>query len=115
MAAWCRWAAALRSGQYGPLVYLGTLIGALAQRLSLAVRDLQSVAIACGVAAAISTAFNAPIAGLVFAHEVILRHYSLRAFAPVTVAAATGYVIANVVLQRPPLFRVEFAGRRARA
>jgi len=97
-------------GQYGPLVYLGTLIGALAQRLSLAVRDLQSVAIACGVAAAISTAFNAPIAGLVFAHEVILRHYSLRAFAPVTVAAATGYVVANVILQRPPLFLVEFAG-----
>jgi CIC family chloride channel protein len=97
-------------GQYGPLVYLGTLIGGLAQRLNLAVRDLQSVAIACGVAAAIATAFNAPIAGLVFAHEVILRHYSLRAFAPVTVAAATGYVVANVILQRPPLFLVEFAG-----
>jgi len=97
-------------GQYGPLVYLGTLVGSLAQRLQLGVRDLQSVAIACGVAAAISTAFNAPIAGLVFAHEVILRHYSLRAFAPVTVAAATGYVIANVILERPPLFLVEFAG-----
>jgi len=97
-------------GQYGPLVYLGTLIGSLAQRLDLGLRDLQGIAIACGVAAAISTAFNAPIAGLVFAHEVILRHYSLRAFAPVTVAAATGYVIANVILQRPPLFLVEFAG-----
>jgi CIC family chloride channel protein len=97
-------------GQYGPLVYLGTVIGSLAQRLDLAVRDLRGIAIACGVAAAISTAFNAPIAGLVFAHEVILRHYSLRAFAPVTVAAATGYVIANVILQRPPLFLVEFAG-----
>ncbi len=97
-------------GQYGPLVYLGTLVGSLAQRLQLGVRDLQSVAIACGVAAAISTAFNAPIAGLVFAHEVILRHYSLRAFAPVTVAAATGYVIANVILERPALFLVEFAG-----
>ncbi len=97
-------------GQYGPLVYLGALVGGLAQRINVAVRDLQSVAIACGVAAAISTAFNAPIAGLVFAHEVILRHYSLRAFAPVTVAAATGYVVANVILERPPLFLVEFAG-----
>ena len=45
----------------------------------------RGIAIACGVAAAISTAFNAPIAGLVFAHEVILRHYSMRAFAPVAV------------------------------
>ena len=63
--------------------------------------------VGCGVAAAISTAFNAPIAGIVFAHEVILRHYSLRAFAPITVAATIGHVIANVVFERPPLFRVE--------
>ena len=64
----------------------------------------------CGVAAAISTAFNAPIAGLVFAHEVILRHYSMQAFAPTTVAAATGYVVANVMFERDALFLVEFAG-----
>lgn len=97
-------------GQYGPMVYLGTMFGALAARLRLHVKDLKAIAIACGVAAAIATAFNAPIAGLVFAHEVILRHYSLRAFAPVTVAAATGYVLANVVFAREPLFLVEFAG-----
>ncbi|MDL0430438.1 chloride channel protein [Marinobacter sp. TBZ242] len=95
-------------GQYGPLVYLGAMFGNLAGRLRLNLRHQRSIAIACGVAAAISTAFNAPIAGLVFAHEVILRHYSLRAFAPVTVAAATGYVIANVIFDRPPLFLVNF-------
>ena len=99
-------------GQYGPLVYIGTLIGAVTSRLGRRFRELQSIAIACGVAAAIATAFNAPIAGLVFAHEVILRHYSLRAFAPVTVAAATGHVMANVVFERPPLFLVEFEGVR---
>ena len=97
-------------GQYGPMVYLGTLFGALAARLKLGIKDLKAIAIACGVAAAIATAFNAPIAGLVFAHEVILRHYSLRAFAPVTVAAATGYVLANVIFARDPLFLVDFAG-----
>lgn len=99
-------------GQYGPMVYLGTLFGALAARLRLGIRDLKAIAIACGVAAAIATAFNAPIAGLVFAHEVILRHYSLRAFAPVTVAAATGYVLANVIFAREPLFLVAFDGVR---
>jgi len=97
-------------GQYGPLVYLGTQLGALAGRLRFAIRDLPAVTMACGVAAAIATAFNAPIAGLVFAHEVILRHYSLRAFAPVTVAAATGHVFANVIFEREPLFLVAFAG-----
>jgi len=95
-------------GQYGPLVYLGAIFGNLAGRLRLNLRHQRSIAIACGVAAAISTAFNAPIAGLVFAHEVILRHYSLRAFAPVTVAAATGYIIANVIFDRPALFLVSF-------
>lgn len=95
-------------GQYGPLVYLGAMFGNLVGRLRLNLRHQRSIAIACGVAAAISTAFNAPIAGLVFAHEVILRHYSLRAFAPVTVAAATGYIIANVIFDRPALFLVNF-------
>lgn len=97
-------------GQYGPMVYLGSLIGELAARLKLAVPNLRAIAIACGVAAAIATAFNAPIAGLVFAHEVVLRHYSLQAFAPTTVASATGFVVADVVFAREPLFLVEFGG-----
>jgi CIC family chloride channel protein len=97
-------------GQYGPMVYLGALIGGAVQRLRLGVPNLAGIAMSCGVAAAISTAFNAPIAGLVFAHEVVLRHYATQAFAPVTVASATGYVIANVVFERPALFLVEFAG-----
>ncbi|MFL1405936.1 chloride channel protein [Marinobacter sp. M1N3S26] len=95
-------------GQYGPLVYLGAMFGNVAGRIRLNLRHQRSIAIACGVAAAIATAFNAPIAGLVFAHEVILRHYSLRAFAPVTVASATGYIIANVIFDRPALFLVSF-------
>lgn len=97
-------------GQYGPLVYLGAMIGGLADRLQRQIRDIGGIAIACGVAAAIATAFNAPIAGLVFAHEVILRHYSIRAFAPVAVAAAIGYVIDNVAFHRPPLLLVVFSG-----
>ena len=95
-------------GQYGPVVYLGSLIGQVTNRLDLGVRDIRSIAIACGVAAAISTAFNAPIAGLIFTHEVILRHYSLRIFTAVTVASACGFVVANVVFEHPPLFLVEF-------
>lgn len=97
-------------GQYGPMVYLGSMFGGLITKLQLAIPNLQSIAIASGVSAAIATAFNAPIAGLIFAHEVILRHYSLQSFAPTTVAAATGYVIANVIFERPALFLVEFSG-----
>ena len=97
-------------GQYGPMVYLGAMFGSAVSRLRLRVSNLPAIAVACGVAAAISTAFNAPIAGLVFAHEVVLRHYSTQAFAPTTIAAATGYVVANVVFERPALFLVDFTG-----
>jgi CIC family chloride channel protein len=93
-------------GQYGPLVYLGTLVGQLSNRLPLGLPHIRSITIACGVAAAISTAFNAPIAALIFTHEVILRHYSLRMFSAVTVASACGYFVANVVFEYPPLFPI---------
>lgn len=94
-------------GQYGPLVHMGASLGSWLSRVAGASRYLGTIGVGCGAAAAISTAFNAPIAGLVFAHEVILRHYSLRAFAPITVSAILGYVVANVVFERAPLFRIE--------
>ena len=94
-------------GQYGPLVHLGASIGAWMRRLTRTERSIGKIGIACGTAAAISAAFHAPIAGLIFAREVILRHYSLRAFAPIAVASTVAYVIAHVVLQRQPLFQVE--------
>lgn len=94
-------------GQYGPLAHMGASLGSWLSRLAGSGKYLGTIGIGCGAAAAIATAFNAPIAGLVFAHEVILRHYSLRAFAPITVAATLGYVAANVIFERPPLFRIE--------
>jgi len=97
-------------GQYGPLVYLGTLVGQLSNRLPLGLPYVRSMTIACGVAAAISTAFNAPIAALIFTHEVILRHYSLRMFTAVTVASACGYFVANVVFGHTPIFLIETDG-----
>ncbi|MDH3464835.1 MAG: chloride channel protein, partial [Gammaproteobacteria bacterium] len=94
-------------GQYGPLTHMGATIGAFLSRFSGSGRSMGTVGVGCGVAAAISTVFNAPIAGIVFAHEIILRHYSLRAFAPITVSSTVGYILVNVVFERNPLFRVE--------
>jgi CIC family chloride channel protein len=74
-------------GRYGPAVQLGATIGAiLGQSIGLTRAGLR-VLLGCGVAAAISASFNAPIAGVIFAHEVIIGHFSLRAFAPITVAS----------------------------
>ncbi|GGX77290.1 chloride channel protein [Litchfieldella qijiaojingensis] len=93
-------------GQYGPLVHMGATLGSLGARLLRLGRSDDNITIACGVAAAIATAFNAPLAGIVFAHEVVLRHYALRAFAPVAAAAIVGHVIATGVLERGALFHV---------
>ena len=100
-------------GQYGPLAHLGATLGSLAARFDRNSRWMGTAGVGCGAAAAIATAFNAPIAGIIFAHEVILRHYSLRTFAPITVAATIGYVVANIVFERPPLFQVEAVSVKA--
>ena len=93
-------------GQYGPLAHMGSSVGSWISRLTGNDYHFRRIGIGCGAAAAIAAAFNAPIAGLLFAHEVILRHFSLRAFAPVTVSAVLGYVVSHIVFQRPPLFEV---------
>ncbi len=52
-------------------------------------RDL----LGCAVAAAVSASFNAPIAGALFALEVVLRHFAVHAFAPIVIASVAGTVI----------------------
>ena len=90
-------------GHYGPLASMGAALGSNAGRW---LRFDASLGIGCGVAAAISTAFSAPIAAILFAHEVVLRHYSLRAFAPITIASSTGFFIEFYVFGRRPLFDI---------
>ncbi|MGI9296316.1 MAG: chloride channel protein [Gammaproteobacteria bacterium] len=99
-ASFASFAAGASVGQYGPVGHLGGFIGGLFRR-----RLERGVGAACGVAAAIAAAFNAPVTGLLFAHEVILRHYSPRAFAPVTVAAVAGYTV-SVAFGRPPFLSI---------
>lgn len=98
-------------GGYGPIVHLGATIGVAFRRFAYSGGGhIANIGIGCGVAAAIAAAFNAPLAGMIFAHEVVLRHYSLRAFAPITVSATMGYVVTAIILDRPPLFQVEHIG-----
>jgi len=58
-------------------------------------RLTHEIYLGCGVAAAISAGFNAPIAGVIFAHEAILRHFSVRAIAPITVASVSASTLSN--------------------
>lgn len=81
------------SGREGPVVHLAAVISSwVSNRMNadgITGRDL----LGCAVAAAVSASFNAPIAGALFALEVILRHFAIHAFAPIVIASAAGTVI----------------------
>ena len=90
-------------GQYGPLVHFGATMGSALRQIS--GRFLTTdVFIGCGVAGAIAAGFNAPIAGVVFAHEAILRHFSLRAIAPIAVASISSSWFSDRFYGSAPLF-----------
>jgi CIC family chloride channel protein len=97
-------------GQYGPLVQFGAVIGSACKRF-LKIDLSTDVFIGCGVAAAISAGFNAPIAGVVFAHEAILRHFSLRAIAPIAIASCVATGTSEVLWPGTKLFELsDFSG-----
>ncbi|MDF1735117.1 MAG: chloride channel protein, partial [Minwuia sp.] len=62
--------------------------------------------LACGVATGVAASFNAPIAGVIFAHEVVLGHYALRALAPVVVASVIGTVVTRIHIGDFPAFLI---------
>ena len=75
------------AGREGPLVHLGaTLADNLIRRFGLSPQARRTL-LGCGVASAVSASFNAPIAGVLFAHEVILGHYAGRSFVPIVIAS----------------------------
>ena len=81
------------SGREGPVVHLAAVLASwVSNRINasgLTGRDL----LGCAVAGAVSASFNAPIAGAIFALEVVLRHFAVHAFAPIAIAAVAGTVI----------------------
>ncbi len=81
------------SGREGPVVHLAGVISTWVSNWihadGITGRDL----LGCAVAGAVSASFNAPIAGALFALEVVLRHFAVHAFAPIVIASVAGTVI----------------------
>ncbi len=91
-------------GREGPAVHLGASIaGWTGRRLGLT-RSLTRTLLGCGVAAAVAASFNAPIAGALFASEVVIGHYALKAFAPIVIASVAGTAVSRAFFGDFPAF-----------
>jgi chloride channel protein, CIC family len=94
------------AGREGPIVQIGSAIGStIGQVLNLSSERIGNL-VACGAAAGIAAAFNAPIAGVIFALEVILGRFSVRYFSSVVVASVAASVIGRVALGDLPAFAI---------
>jgi CIC family chloride channel protein len=92
------------AGREGPVVHLGATLASYAvDRFHLS-SSARRTLLAAGVAAAVSASFNAPIAGVLFAHEVILGHYALRAFVPSVISSVAAAVAARLYFGNFPAF-----------
>lgn len=86
------------AGLESPLVASGSAIGSNIGRVAFLNQKDKTLLIGCGAAAAISTAFSAPIAGVLFALEVLIIDLSLAALIPLLLAAIIGTLLSTVLL-----------------
>lgn len=84
-------------GREGPGIHLGAGVASLlGQWFRLPHNSLRTL-VACGSAAAIAASFNTPMAGVIFAMEVILMEYTITGFIPVIIASVLGATISQLV------------------
>src|SRR5690606_28956505 len=83
------------AGLEAPIVASGSAIGSnVARFFGLNYREV-TMLLACGAAAGIAGAFNSPVAGMVFAIEILLPTFSIPAFIPLLIAAALSSVVSR--------------------
>lgn len=98
-------------GREGPSVHLGAAGGSALGRLLRIPNNGVRILVGCGVAAAISAAFNTPLAGVIFAMEVVIMEYTVIGFAPVILAAVSATTLTRVVFGDDTAFTVpDFSG-----
>ncbi|MBN1121729.1 MAG: chloride channel protein [Anaerolineae bacterium] len=93
-------------GREGPIVQIGAALGSsIGQLLHLSDERIRNL-VACGAAGGIAATFNAPIAGVIFALEVILGEFSVAYFSTVVISAVSASVIGQAVFGDMPAFEV---------
>jgi len=94
------------AGREGPIVQVGSAMGStVGQWLGLSDERIKNM-VACGAAAGISATFNAPIAGVVFAIEVLLSELQVAVFGNIVVSAVAASIVSQIFLGARPAFEV---------
>ncbi len=91
-------------GREGPIVQIGSSIGSTLARVLKVPRDREKTMVGCGAAAGIAATFNAPIAGVLFAIEVLLGDFGLSTFSPVVLSSVTATTISRHYFGNFPTF-----------
>jgi CIC family chloride channel protein len=94
------------AGREGPIVQIGSAVGSVAGSVVRVSPDIRRMFVACGAAGGIAASFNTPIAGVIFALEVILRDFAGRAFATVVISSVTASVVSRTLLGQEAFFHV---------
>lgn len=85
-------------GREGPIVQIGSALGSSIGQLARVPADRLRTLVAAGGAAGIAATFNAPVAGVLFALELILRDFSARSFGLVVLSSVTASVVARAII-----------------
>lgn len=93
-------------GREGPMVQLAALIGSKVAILRKAPLPRRRLLVACGAAAGIASAYNAPIAGALFVAEIVMGSFSMESFGPLLVSAVSADATIHRLLGYGPVFEV---------
>ncbi|MCH2140651.1 MAG: chloride channel protein [Phycisphaerales bacterium] len=94
------------AGAEGPIVTIGSVLGStIGKWLGLNTQNMTTL-LGCGAAAGIAAVFNAPIAGVLFVMEILLRDFSLRTFTPIVIAAVVASASIQGILHDSAIFQL---------
>ncbi|MBG0776773.1 MAG: chloride channel protein [Desulfovibrionaceae bacterium] len=93
-------------GREGPIVQIGSSIGSSVGQLLKVNRFQRKTLVGCGAAAGIAATFNAPVAGVLFALEILLGDFGLTSFSPVVLSSVTATTISRYYFGDFPAFVV---------
>ncbi len=93
-------------GREGPLVQLSAMVASLAGRLQRWTTPRLRLLVACGAAAGVASAYNAPIAGAMFVAEIVLGSMAMEIFGPLVFASVIATLTVRAFLGPGPLYQI---------